>query len=48
MPGPIWRILQTMAEDKGDHYLVNGQKTWTSGGQWADKCFCARAHRPQR
>jgi len=32
--------LQTMAEDKGDHYLVNGQKTWTSGGQWADKCFC--------
>ncbi|WP_271439301.1 acyl-CoA dehydrogenase family protein [Pontixanthobacter luteolus] len=32
--------LQTMAEDKGEHYLVNGQKTWTSGGQWADKCFC--------
>ena len=31
--------LQTLAEDKGDHYLVNGQKTWTSGGQWADKCF---------
>ena len=32
--------LQTTAEDKGDHYLVNGQKTWTSGGQWADMCFC--------
>lgn len=31
--------VQTFAEDKGDHYLVNGQKTWTSGGQWADKCF---------
>ena len=31
--------LQTFAADKGDHYLVNGQKTWTSGGQWADKCF---------
>ncbi len=31
--------LQTFAEDKGDHYLVNGQKTWTSGGQWADWCF---------
>lgn len=31
--------LQTTAEDKGDHYLINGQKTWTSGGQWADKCF---------
>jgi alkylation response protein AidB-like acyl-CoA dehydrogenase len=31
--------LQTFAEDRGDHYLVNGQKTWTSGGQWADWCF---------
>jgi len=31
--------LQTRCEDKGDHYLVNGQKTWTSGGQWADWCF---------
>ncbi len=32
--------LQCFAEDQGDHYIVNGQKTWTSGGQWADKCFC--------
>lgn len=31
--------LQTFAQDMGDHYIVNGQKTWTSGGQWADKCF---------
>ncbi len=31
--------LQMFAEDMGDHYVVNGQKTWTSGGQWADKCF---------
>ena len=31
--------LQCFAEDAGDHYIVNGQKTWTSGGQWADKCF---------
>ena len=31
--------LQTRAEDKGGHFLVNGQKTWTSGGQWADWCF---------
>lgn len=31
--------LQCFAEDRGDHYVVNGQKTWTSGGQWADKCF---------
>ena len=32
--------VQAFAEDKGDHYILNGQKTWTSGGQWADKCFC--------
>ena len=32
--------LQTKAEDKGDHYLVNGQKIWTSGAQYADWCFC--------
>jgi alkylation response protein AidB-like acyl-CoA dehydrogenase len=32
--------LQTKAEDKGDHFLVNGSKIWTSGGQWADMCFC--------
>jgi alkylation response protein AidB-like acyl-CoA dehydrogenase len=32
--------LQTKCEDKGDHYLVNGQKIWTSGAQWADWCFC--------
>ncbi len=31
--------LQTSAVDKGKHFLVNGQKTWTSGGQWADWCF---------
>jgi alkylation response protein AidB-like acyl-CoA dehydrogenase len=32
--------LQTKCEDKGDHYLVNGQKIWTSGAQYADWCFC--------
>ncbi|HEY1753242.1 MAG TPA: acyl-CoA dehydrogenase family protein [Caulobacteraceae bacterium] len=32
--------LQTKAEDKGDHWLVNGQKIWTSGAQYADMCFC--------
>jgi alkylation response protein AidB-like acyl-CoA dehydrogenase len=32
--------LQTKAEDKGDHFLVNGQKVWTSGAQHADMCFC--------
>jgi alkylation response protein AidB-like acyl-CoA dehydrogenase len=32
--------LSTKAEDKGDHYLVNGQKIWTSGSLYADWCFC--------
>jgi alkylation response protein AidB-like acyl-CoA dehydrogenase len=32
--------LQTRAEDNGDHFLVNGQKIWTSGAQYADWCFC--------
>jgi alkylation response protein AidB-like acyl-CoA dehydrogenase len=32
--------LQTKAEDKGDHFLVNGSKIWTSGGQYADMIFC--------
>jgi alkylation response protein AidB-like acyl-CoA dehydrogenase len=32
--------LQTRAEDRGDHFLVNGQKIWTSGAQYADWCFC--------
>ena len=28
--------LRTSAEDKGDHFIVNGQKTWTSAGSIAD------------
>ena len=32
--------LQTRAEDKGDYYLVNGSKIWTSGANLADWCFC--------
>eukprot|EP01035_Chromulina_nebulosa_P005452 gene5452-7396_t len=32
--------LQTRCEDRGDHFLVNGQKVWTSGAQYADWCFC--------
>lgn len=32
--------LQTKAEDEGDHFLVNGQKIWTSGGHLADMIFC--------
>jgi len=32
--------LQTKAEDKGDHFIINGSKVWTSGGQFADWMFC--------
>ena len=32
--------LQTRAEDKGDHFLVNGQKIWTSYADSADWIFC--------
>ncbi len=30
------RYLKTRAEDQGDHFLVNGQKIWTSSGPIAD------------
>ena len=32
--------LKTKAEDKGDYYLVNGAKTWTTLAQYADMIFC--------
>ncbi len=32
--------LATSAEDKGDHFLVNGQKIWTSYANYADWIFC--------
>ena len=32
--------LRTRAERRGDHYLVNGQKTWITLAQHADWIFC--------
>ncbi|MFZ3007385.1 MAG: acyl-CoA dehydrogenase family protein [Phenylobacterium sp.] len=43
--------LQMKCEDAGDHYVINGQKTWTSGAQYSDWCgalvrtdFSAKKH----
>lgn len=44
--------LKLRAERSGDHYRVNGQKTWTTMAQWADWIFClvrTQAHgKPQQ
>lgn len=32
--------LKTKAERDGEHYVVNGQKIWTTQAHWADWIFC--------
>ena len=32
--------LRMRAIRDGDHYVVNGTKTWTTAAQWADMMFC--------
>lgn len=32
--------LRTRADLEGDHFVVNGQKIWTSGAHDANYCFC--------
>ena len=43
--------LQTKAVRQGDHYIVNGTKTWTTLAQYADWIFClvrtSNAGKPQ-
>ena len=43
--------VKTTAVRQGDHYIVNGQKTWTTLGQHANMIFCLvrtdREARPQ-
>ena len=39
--------LRTAAKRDGDHYIVNGQKTWTTLAQHADWIFCLVRTDPQ-
>ena len=40
--------LRTRAVREGDHYIVNGQKTWTTLAQYADWIFCLVRTDPER
>jgi alkylation response protein AidB-like acyl-CoA dehydrogenase len=39
--------LQTRAEDRGDYFLLNGQKIWTSGAQYSDWMYMLVRTDPQ-
>ncbi|PIL13624.1 acyl-CoA dehydrogenase [Puniceibacterium antarcticum] len=43
--------VKTSAVREGEHYIVNGQKTWTTLGQYANMIFClvrtSKAGKPQ-
>jgi len=39
--GSDLKALQTTAEDKGDHYRVNGQKTFITNGFMCDMAVVA-------
>lgn len=39
--------LRTRAVHDGDHYIVNGQKTWTTWAQYADWIFCLVRTNPE-
>ena len=40
--------LQTKAELVGDEWVINGQKIWTSGAQFADYMFCLCRTEPEQ
>ncbi|HMB90970.1 MAG TPA: acyl-CoA dehydrogenase family protein, partial [Rhodothermales bacterium] len=39
--------LSTRAVERGDQFVINGQKIWTSGAQYADWMFCLVRTDPQ-
>ncbi|MEO3386221.1 pimeloyl-CoA dehydrogenase large subunit [Mesorhizobium sp. CAU 1741] len=39
--------LKTRAVREGDHYIINGQKTWTTLAQYADWIFCLVRTNPE-
>ena len=46
-PAPISPRSRRRPMRDGDHYVVNGQKTWTTLGQHADMMLLPGAHRPE-
>ena len=40
MPAATWPRSSTKAERRDGHFVVNGQKVWTSGAHEADFCLC--------
>ena len=37
--GSDMAAIRSRAERDGDHYVINGQKTWSTRAVWADWCF---------
>lgn len=38
--GSDMAAIRSTAVLEGDHYVINGQKTWSTRAVWADWCFC--------
>ena len=40
--------IQTKAEDKGDHFLINGTKMWVTNAQYADVVYLYARTGPEK